>query len=87
MYPLPAHSDVAVMAVREAPYDSCRNMDIERLAYTYLKRLIALFIFSLTAFLRFNGTLHIAVPDESCHLPADSPCALQLHAEHFTGDS
>eukprot|EP00656_Telonema_subtile_P048231 TRINITY_DN5688_c0_g1_i1.p1 TRINITY_DN5688_c0_g1~~TRINITY_DN5688_c0_g1_i1.p1 ORF type:complete len:421 (-),score=105.72 TRINITY_DN5688_c0_g1_i1:85-1347(-) len=52
------HTDVAVMLDNEAIYSIChRRLDIERPTYTNLNRLIAQVVSSLTAFLRFDGTL------------------------------
>lgn len=54
------HSDVAVMLDNEALYDICRrNLDIERPSYTNLNRITAQVVSSLTASLRFDGSLNV----------------------------
>ncbi|KAI8093065.1 tubulin alpha-1 chain [Halteromyces radiatus] len=53
------HSDVSFMVDNEAIYDICRrNLDIERPTYSNLNRLIAQVVSSITASLRFNGSLN-----------------------------
>merc|ERR1712054_414114 len=65
------HTDVTVMIDNEALYDICRrNLDIERPTYTNLNRLIAQVISSLTASLRFDGALNVAVITNSAFEPA-----------------
>lgn len=52
-------SDVAFMVDNQAMYDLClRNMDIERPKFTNLNRLISQAISSMTASLRFEGSLN-----------------------------
>ena len=54
------HSDCAFMVDNEAIYDICRrNLDIERPTYTNLNRLIAQVVSSITASLRFEGSLNV----------------------------
>ncbi|OBZ89207.1 Tubulin alpha-1C chain [Choanephora cucurbitarum] len=54
------HSDVSFMVDNEAIYDICRrNLDIERPSYTNLNRLIAQVVSSITASLRFDGSLNV----------------------------
>eukprot|EP01027_Heterolobosea_sp_BB2_P023748 GEZU01035730.1.p1 GENE.GEZU01035730.1~~GEZU01035730.1.p1 ORF type:complete len:445 (+),score=203.06 GEZU01035730.1:191-1525(+) len=54
------HTDVSVVLDNEAIYDICRkSLDIERPTYTNLNRLIAQTISSLTASLRFEGSLNV----------------------------
>ncbi|KAI8328916.1 tubulin alpha-3 chain [Chlamydoabsidia padenii] len=53
------HSDVSFMVDNEAIYDICRrNLDIERPTYSNLNRLIAQVVSSITASLRFDGSLN-----------------------------
>merc|ERR1712087_59235 len=54
------HSDCAFMVDNEAIYDICRrNLDIERPTYTNLNRLISQVVSSITASLRFDGSLNV----------------------------
>ncbi|RUP44432.1 tubulin alpha chain-like protein [Jimgerdemannia flammicorona] len=54
------HSDCAFMVDNEAIYDICRrNLDIERPSYANLNRLIAQVVSSITASLRFDGSLNV----------------------------
>ncbi|CEG73712.1 Putative Alpha-tubulin (Fragment) [Rhizopus microsporus] len=54
------HSDVSFMVDNEAIYDICRrNLDIERPSYLNLNRLIAQVVSSITASLRFDGSLNV----------------------------
>lgn len=53
------NSEVAFMVDNQAMYDIClRNMDIERPKFTNLNRMIAQAISSITASLRFEGSLN-----------------------------
>ena len=53
------NSEVAFMVDNQAMYDLClRNMDIEKPKFTNLNRLIAQAISSITASLRFEGSLN-----------------------------
>jgi len=63
------HTDVAVMLDNEAIYDICRrSLDIERPTYTNLNRLVAQVISSLTASLRFDGALNVAITEFQTNL-------------------
>ncbi|RUS21935.1 hypothetical protein BC937DRAFT_90997 [Endogone sp. FLAS-F59071] len=54
------HSDCAFMVDNEAIYDICnRNLGIERPSYHNLNRLIAQVVSSITASLRFDGSLNV----------------------------
>lgn len=54
------HSDVSIMLDNEALYDICRrNLDIERPNYTNLNRITSQVVSSLTASLRFEGSLNV----------------------------
>lgn len=54
------HSDVSIMLDNEALYDICRrNLDIERPTYTNLNRITSQVVSSLTASLRFEGSLNV----------------------------
>ncbi|KAG2190780.1 hypothetical protein INT46_001820 [Mucor plumbeus] len=54
------HSDCSFMVDNEAIYDICRrNLDIERPTYQNLNRLIAQVVSSITASLRFDGSLNV----------------------------
>ena len=54
------HTDCAFMVDNEAIYDICRrNLSIERPTYTNLNRLIGQVVSSITASLRFDGSLNV----------------------------
>ena len=54
------NSDCAFMVDNEAIYDICRrNLDIERPTYKNLNRLIGQIVSSITASLRFDGSLNV----------------------------
>ncbi|OMH85509.1 Tubulin alpha-1C chain [Zancudomyces culisetae] len=54
------HSDCSFMVDNEAIYDICRrNLDIERPSFDNLNRLIAQIVSSITASLRFEGSLNV----------------------------
>lgn len=54
------HSDCSFMVDNEAIYDICRrNLGIERPSYENLNRLIAQVVSSITASLRFDGSLNV----------------------------
>lgn len=54
------HSDVSFMVDNEAMYDICRrNLGIERPTFGNLNRLIAQVVSSITASLRFDGSLNV----------------------------
>ncbi|KAG0020699.1 hypothetical protein BGZ80_003759 [Entomortierella chlamydospora] len=53
------HTDCAFMVDNEAIYDICkRNLDVSRPTYTHLNRMIAQVVSSITASLRFVGSLN-----------------------------
>jgi len=63
------HTDVAFMLDNEAIYDICRrSLTIERPTYTNLNRLIAQVISSLTASLRFDGSLNVDITEFQTNL-------------------
>ncbi|VDL97518.1 unnamed protein product, partial [Schistocephalus solidus] len=54
------HADCCMAFDNEAVYDICRrNLDIERPTYTNLNRLIGQVVSSITASLRFDGSLNV----------------------------
>ena len=54
------HSDCAFLLDNEAIYDICRrNLDIERPSYINLNRLLGQVVSSITASLRFDGSLNV----------------------------
>jgi len=63
------HTDVAFMLDNEAIYEICRkNLSIEKPAYTNLNRLVAQLISSLTASLRFQGSLNVDINEFQTNL-------------------
>jgi len=63
------HTDVAFMLDNEAIYDICRTrLDIEKPTYTNLNRLVAQLISSLTASLRFQGSLNVDINEFQTNL-------------------
>jgi tubulin alpha len=57
------------MVDNEAIYDICRrNLDIERPTYTNLNRLIAQVVSSITASLRFDGSLNVDLTEFQTNL-------------------
>jgi len=63
------HTDCTFCLDNEALYDVCRtNLNVERPTYTNLNRLIAQVISSLTASLRFEGTLNVDVNEFQTNL-------------------
>ena len=63
------HTDVVCMLDNEAIYDIARrNLDIERPTYTPLNRLIAQVISSLTASMRFDGSLNVDLAEFKTNL-------------------
>jgi len=63
------HTDVAFMLDNEAIYDIAkRSLDIERPSYTNLNRLVAQVISSLTASLRFQGSLNVDINEFQTNL-------------------
>jgi len=63
------HSDCTFMVDNEAIYDICRrNLDIERPGYRNLNRLIAQVVSSITASLRFDGSLNVDLTEFQTNL-------------------
>lgn len=63
------HTDCTFMMDNEALYDICRrNLDVERPTYTNLNRLVAQVISSLTASLRFDGSLNVDINEFQTNL-------------------
>ncbi|RUS82403.1 hypothetical protein EGW08_009855 [Elysia chlorotica] len=63
------HSDCAFMVDNEAIYDICRrNLDIGRPTYTNLNRLIGQIVSSITASLRFDGSLNVDLTEFQTNL-------------------
>ena len=63
------HSDCAFLMDNEAIYEICkRNLDIERPSYTNLNRLISQVVSSVTASLRFDGSLNVDLTEFQTNL-------------------
>jgi len=63
------HTNVNVVLDNEAIYDICRNkLDVKKPSYVNLNRLIAQVISSLTASLRFDGSLNIDITEFQTNL-------------------
>ncbi|XP_038638071.1 tubulin alpha-1C chain-like [Scyliorhinus canicula] len=63
------HSDCAFLADNEAIYDICRrNLEIHQPTYTNLNRLVAQIVSSITASLRFEGTLNVDLSEFQTNL-------------------
>ncbi|XP_078670853.1 tubulin alpha-1C chain-like [Branchiostoma floridae x Branchiostoma belcheri] len=63
------HSDCSFLVDNEALYDiCCRGLDVERPTYTTLNRMIAQVISSITASLRFDGSLDVDLADFQTNL-------------------
>ncbi|CAD8095980.1 unnamed protein product [Paramecium primaurelia] len=63
------HNDVCILLDNEAIYNICnRHLDIERLSYTNLNRIIAQLCSSLTLSLRFDGQLNSQLNDFQTNL-------------------
>ncbi|XP_064618413.1 tubulin alpha-1B chain-like [Liolophura sinensis] len=63
------HSDCSFMVDNEAIYDICRrNLDIERPSYTNLNRLLSQIVSSITASLRFDGSLNVDLTEFQTNL-------------------
>lgn len=63
------HTDVSFMLDNEAIYDICkRSLDVERPTYNHLNQLIAQIISSLTASLRFEGSLNVDINEFQTNL-------------------
>ncbi|KAG0290765.1 Tubulin alpha-3C/D chain [Dissophora globulifera] len=63
------HTDCAFMVDNEAIYDICkRNLDVSRPTYTHLNRMIAQVVSSITASLRFVGSLNVDLTEFQTNL-------------------
>lgn len=63
------HSDVSFMVDNEAIYDICRrNLNIQRPSFTNLNRIIAQVVSSITASLRFDGSLNVDLTEFQTNL-------------------
>lgn len=63
------HTDCAFMVDNEAIYDICkRNLDIERPSYSNLNRLVSQIVSSITASLRFEGSLNVDLTEFQTNL-------------------
>src|SRR4051794_40670223 len=63
------HSDCAFMVDNEAIYDLCqRNLGVERPSYHHLNRIIAQVVSSITASLRFDGSLNVDLTEFQTNL-------------------
>ncbi|XP_072345161.1 tubulin alpha-1 chain-like isoform X1 [Scyliorhinus torazame] len=63
------HSDCAFLVDNEAIYDICRrNLEIHQPSYTNLNRLVAQIVSSITASLRFEGTLNVDLSEFQTNL-------------------
>lgn len=63
------NSDCAFLMDNEAFFDICRRkLDIERPTYTNLNRLIAQVVSSITASLRFEGSLNVDLTEFQTNL-------------------
>ena len=89
------HTDVSFMVDNEAIYDICRdNLKIDTPSYKNLNELIAQVVSSITASLRFNGSMNVdltefqtnLVPFPRIHFPlvTMSPLVAREDASHST---
>lgn len=63
------HTDVAFLVDNEAIFDICQQkFDVARPGYTNLNRLIAQIISSITASLRFDGSLNVDLTEFQTNL-------------------
>lgn len=88
------HSDCSFLVDNQALYDICRrNLNIERPTYLNLNRLLAQIVSSVTASLRFEGTLNVdlaefhmnLVPFPRIHFPFASyaPVIASLYSNNI----
>lgn len=86
------HSDCSFLVDNEAIYDMCKNLGIERPHYSDINRVVAQVVSSITASLRFKGSLNVdltefqtnLVPYPRIHFPlvAYSPMLSKVKASH-----
>ncbi|WUR03291.1 tubulin alpha chain (TBA) [Vairimorpha necatrix] len=86
------HSDCSFLVDNEAIYDMCKNLGIDRPHYSDINRVIAQVVSSITASLRFKGSLNVdltefqtnLVPYPRIHFPlvAYSPMVSKIKASH-----
>lgn len=86
------HSDCSFLVDNEAIYDMCRNLGIERPKYKEINRVLAQVVSSITASLRFPGSLNVdltefqtnLVPYPRIHFPlvAYAPMLSRNKASH-----
>ncbi len=63
------HSDCAFLMDNEAIYEICKkNLDVERPSYTNLNRLVSQVVSSVTASLRFEGSLNVDLTEFQTNL-------------------
>ena len=63
------HTDITFLVDNEAIYDICRkNLDVDRPTYTNLNRLITQVVSSITASLRFDGSLNVDLTEFQTNL-------------------
>jgi len=63
------HIDCAFLVDNQALYDICRrNLNVERPTYTNLNRLLAQVVSSMTASLRFDGSLNVDLSEFQVNL-------------------
>lgn len=78
------HSDCSFLVDNEAIYDFCTSLGIARPNYDHLNRVIAQLVSSITASLRFKGSLNVdlnefqtnLVPYPKIHFPIASYCPM-----------
>ena len=63
------HSDCSFLVDNQALYDICRrNLNVERPTYTNINRLLAQVVSSMTASLRFDGSLNVDLAEFQMNL-------------------